>query len=58
MPVRTTGLVLALAGVDPEALAFQGRPPFVAVRPCGAISIITGFVLVPVVLVCMKRCFV
>ena len=44
--MRTTGLVLALAGVDPAALAPQGRPPFVAVRPCEAIAIITGFVLV------------
>ena len=42
LPTRTTGFDLELTGEAPAMpTPPQGRPPFVAVRPCGAIAIIT-----------------
>ena len=45
-PRTTAGLVLKLAGHTPPTPQPQGRPPFVAVRPCSEIAVITPLVLV------------
>ena len=45
-PRTTAGLILELAGHTPPTPQPQGRPPFVAVRPCSEIAEITPLVLI------------